>query len=167
MDREAATISDASSSFSVSGRLGSPLHDVTTLHVLPTSLEEEPPRYCPRRELIWSSQDCHSTTLEEVSQQFGDFLGLYSEDDHSIPLQRLRGRDTPGLYHKCSGYIREEITLTSSILGSAIIMHEIPTLREICLVCGLMVSEGDIFSCDCGAGACKQSTRRIPDYRGT
>lgn len=106
----------------------------------------------PRRELVWGAQEHSKTSLKSIYQQFGNFLGLRSANNHTIPLQRRRGRKVHGLYHKCSGYIREEITLTTSILDSAIVMHACPTPKEICSICGVVVSEGEVFRCECGSG---------------
>lgn len=106
-----------------------------------------------RREFIWSTHHRgRRPTLEQVSQQFGNFLGLRGADDPSIPLRRRQGPNPHRFHHKCSGYTREEITLTSNITDSAIIMHSFPTPRETCLICGEQVSEAELFVCPCGSG---------------
>lgn len=89
-------------------------------------------------------------TLEMVSRQFGDVVDLHPRSSGSLPLPERIGRDVHKTPHRCAGYKREEITLTSSISGSAIFLHAFPTPQEICKVCGLVVKEREHFRCECG-----------------
>lgn len=121
----------------------------------------------PRREFVWKAQEIHPTraSLETVSQCFSDFLDMQSPDGIDIPLQKLIGRDTHRRTpHKCLGYIREEITLTSSITESAIFSHAYPNPREICKICGAVVSESEIFRCGCGENGEPQITVTCQDF---
>lgn len=105
-----------------------------------------------RRELGWKSLEQGDLSLAVVSQQFGDFLSVNYSISSGHILQRHHALNTRKIVHRCPGYEREEIALSTSINGSAVISHTTPSLREICIVCGKSVKEGLIFLCVCGEG---------------
>jgi hypothetical protein len=108
---------------------------------------ESNPR-APRRELVWKSQELDMVSLEDIARQF-DGLLLPSSTD-LVSFNRRRGRYTTKTAHRCPGYNRIEITLTTDITQSAIISHLTPTPHEICPVCKEVVKDAEIFSCFCG-----------------
>jgi len=86
-------------------------------------------------------------SLGDIAHQFQDFLLTSST---SSALSRRRGRYTTKTAHRCPGYNRIEITLTSDIARSAIVSHHTPTPHEICPVCKEIVQDAEIFACICG-----------------
>ena len=86
-------------------------------------------------------RDVSGTT--SIARRFGDYLDCFISTSSNSPLRRIRASN--GAYsrlwtsHQCPGYLREEITLTSDVLKSAIISHEYPNQSELCSVCGQLV----------------------------
>jgi hypothetical protein len=106
----------------------------------------------PRRELIWKSLEQGNFSLASVSKQFGDFLDVVHPFSSGTLLKRHVASNARKTVHRCPGYNREEIKLTASISGSAVISFTTPLLRELCSVCGKLVQEGESFHCICGKG---------------
>ncbi|KAJ7620742.1 hypothetical protein DFH06DRAFT_64218 [Mycena polygramma] len=52
--------------------------------------------------------------------------------------------------HRCSGYVREEITLATTVSDSALILQDAPSPSEICSVCHEVVGVQEVFRCICG-----------------
>ncbi|KAF8217723.1 hypothetical protein K438DRAFT_8478 [Mycena galopus ATCC 62051] len=52
--------------------------------------------------------------------------------------------------HRCEGYVREEITLATTTLDSAVVAHDVPGLSERCSVCHEIVGLNETFRCVCG-----------------
>ena len=100
-----------------------------------------------RRELVWKSQEHEMVSLEDIAHQFKDFLHTFSTQS---VLSRRRGRYTTKTAHRCPGYNRIEITLTTDIARSAIVSHLTPTPHEICPVCKEIVQDAETFACICG-----------------
>ncbi|KDR80457.1 hypothetical protein GALMADRAFT_242914 [Galerina marginata CBS 339.88] len=112
-----------------------------------------PPRspQCPsgrRQELTWKPLEADTVTLKDISRQFQSFLNFHRSSSEPV-LSRRRGRYRVRTSHRCPGYSRIEVTLTTDILRSAIVSHSSPTPGEICPVCGEVVKE-EILSCLCG-----------------
>jgi hypothetical protein len=103
-----------------------------------------------RRELGWKPPE-GDFSLAAVSEEFGDFLFVNYYSSPSEILQRLRAPNPQKAVHRCPGYEREEITLSTSINNSVVISHTMPSLREICIVCRKPVQELN-FRCVCGEG---------------
>jgi hypothetical protein len=115
------------------------------------SLPSVPQRSAPntqRRELVWKSQNPKTRSLEEIAHHFQDFLLASSTE--VVAFNRRRGRYTTQTAHRCPGYKRIEITLTSDIARSAIVSHLTPIPHEICPVCKETVKDAEIFACICG-----------------
>ncbi|KAJ7889724.1 hypothetical protein B0H13DRAFT_1720100 [Mycena leptocephala] len=51
--------------------------------------------------------------------------------------------------HRCPGYIREEITLATTTLDSAVVAHDTPSPLEICSICHEVVGLHEAFRCIC------------------
>ena len=103
-----------------------------------------------RQELVWKYPTAEAVvTLSDISHQFQNFLNAYLSSSDPT-LNRRRGRYTARTAHRCPGYNRVEITLTADVTRSAIIVHSSPIPHEICLVCGEVVNDTDVFNCVCG-----------------
>jgi hypothetical protein len=101
-----------------------------------------------RRELVWKSPSAGTTLLRDISRQFHEFLKLdpsYSDLD----LNHRRGRCVVQTAHRCPGYSRIEIILTTDIKRSAIVSHFTPSPHEICPICKEVVKEAEIVDCIC------------------
>ncbi|KAF7358890.1 hypothetical protein MSAN_01229300 [Mycena sanguinolenta] len=98
----------------------------------------------PRREYVWRTMDPEGQTLADVSE------GLTT--DLKLHFHRLfRSTRTDGLSaHRCPGYVRQEITLATTILDSAVVSHDTPSSLEECPVCHEVVGLNDAFRCICG-----------------
>jgi hypothetical protein len=105
----------------------------------------------PRRELFWRFLERGTQSLEDLSQEFEHFL-LVVLPTSTSPLRYIHNHNKPKTAHRCRGYRREEITLTTDILASAVILHGTPAPREICSICGEVVGKADVFQCECGEG---------------
>lgn len=93
-------------------------------------------RQNPHRELGWNPLDQGNLSL--VAQQFGDFLFVNYSISSGNLLQRHRASNG-WTVHRCPGYTREEIALSTSVNDSVVISHTTPSPREICIVCGKSV----------------------------
>ncbi|KDR68327.1 hypothetical protein GALMADRAFT_1039250 [Galerina marginata CBS 339.88] len=102
-----------------------------------------------RRELVWKPPIALTDTLDDISRQFQYFLRSHSD----YPLIRRHGKHTARAAHRCPGYNREEITLTTDTTRSAIVVHSRPNPHEICLVCKQVVEDTAIFACICGGNS--------------
>jgi hypothetical protein len=100
-----------------------------------------------RRELVWKPQNHEAVSLEDIARQFQDFMRTPFTE---FALNRRRGRYTTKTAHRCPGYNRIEITLTTDLARSAIVAHLTPTPHEICPVCKETVKDAEIFACICG-----------------
>ncbi|KAJ7708293.1 hypothetical protein B0H17DRAFT_1191770 [Mycena rosella] len=99
----------------------------------------------PRREYVWRTVERGQQSLETISRLIARELEM------QLPsLKRLAGMDGRGP-HRCAGYIREEITLTTTTAGSAVVAHDSPSPLEICSICHEVVGDSENFRCVCGA----------------
>ncbi|KAF5392146.1 hypothetical protein D9757_001498 [Collybiopsis confluens] len=101
-----------------------------------------------RRELIWRPFRTNFTT-SLISETYGDLLEFHlPQAGQLIPYRRSRG---PGQEHghKCKGYFREEVTLTSNAFKNVIIVFEQPTVNETCILCGLTVQSRIVEASEC------------------
>ncbi|KDR80442.1 hypothetical protein GALMADRAFT_242885 [Galerina marginata CBS 339.88] len=166
-DNQFGEFNDDSSSLTTPASLSA-----TTSKLSPRSLR------CPsgrRQELVWRSLTTDTVALNDISRQFQSFLNFHRSSSESALSQR-RGRYTARTSHRCPGYSRIEVTLTTDILRSAIVSYSSPTPGEICPVCREVVTEKEIFSCLCGnlgdetmptvrcSGCCEWHHRSCVDY---
>lgn len=110
----------------------------TSSHNIP----EETPPVPPRREYLWRTIDRGQQSLASVASRI-----TWDLDLELSPLNRLVSTDAS--LHRCPGYVREEITLTTTTAGSAVVSHYAPSPWEICSVCKEVVGFG-LFNCICG-----------------
>ncbi|KAF7361302.1 hypothetical protein MSAN_01162700 [Mycena sanguinolenta] len=98
----------------------------------------------PRREYVWRTMDHGRQSLENIARRIT--LDL---DMHCSSLSRINQTDgrTP---HRCAGYVREEITLATTTLDSAVVAHDAPSALERCLICHEVVDVLEEFRCECG-----------------
>jgi len=122
---------------------------------------EEPLRVPPRREYVWRSLGRSGMSFAEISRQFSDVLQTSFPSPSGLPLRRVGGRDAANTHHRCRGYTREEITLTTNLIDSAVVTFTTPAPQEICAVCRDTVQEGEIFDCVCrGSGELQNNDAR-------
>ncbi|KAJ7581270.1 hypothetical protein C8J56DRAFT_261245 [Mycena floridula] len=104
----------------------------------------------PRREYAFiPDRTIGSLSLRRISTEYASFLRRINNN-----VQRLqhKGRsNSTAVAHRCPGYRRDEVTLGTSVLRTAIIQHLTPSPREICPVCQQLVEDGT-FHCSCGQG---------------
>ncbi|KAF7360090.1 hypothetical protein MVEN_00737100 [Mycena venus] len=113
----------------------------------PTSqtIREEEPGVHPRREYIWLTLVRGEQSLATVAHRIT--LAL---DTEISSLHRLSQSDGQSA-HRCTGYKREEITLATTMLHSAVVAYDAPSPSEICSVCHEVVGHHETFRCVCGA----------------
>ncbi|KAF8798373.1 hypothetical protein BYT27DRAFT_6903061 [Phlegmacium glaucopus] len=102
-----------------------------------------------RRELVWKPENEKKTSVGDICSEFKSFLNDLPASSEPA-LHRRRGRHANRTGHRCPGYNHTEISLTPSIMGSAIVSHCTPLPREICLVCNRVVKDVETFDCICG-----------------
>ncbi|KAJ7597980.1 hypothetical protein C8J56DRAFT_921500 [Mycena floridula] len=113
-------------------------------------VEDESEPSLPRREYAFVPVD--NLSLRDIVADYSRFIHQLevpmSGAQYLHYLQRNARRATP-VRHRCSGYIRQEVTLSTSVSDSAIISHRTPSLQEICQLCGRLAEAG-YFRCSCG-----------------
>ncbi|KAK6977213.1 hypothetical protein R3P38DRAFT_2810607 [Favolaschia claudopus] len=97
-----------------------------------------------RREYVWRQISKENQSLAAVAAEIEFDLEL-----RSLTLQRTALADEYSA-HRCAGYVREEITLASSLADSAVVTHDTPSPTEICPICRQPVSFDEKFRCICG-----------------
>ncbi|KAJ7581279.1 hypothetical protein C8J56DRAFT_261575 [Mycena floridula] len=114
-----------------------------------TDSQSDSPLTPPRREYAFVPDRGHQS-LREISTSYARFM-------RSIIAKRIRHLRRKGqrkstiVAHRCPGYRRDEVTLSTSVLRTAIIQHLTPSPREICPICQQLVEDGT-FNCFCGQG---------------
>ncbi|KAF9065704.1 hypothetical protein BDP27DRAFT_1450093 [Rhodocollybia butyracea] len=97
----------------------------------------------PRRELRWQSL-YFNMPLSDISEVYGDFLldSAFDASPSAIqPLPRRLGISTSGISgRKCEGYRREEVTLTPDAFRNRVMVYREPSLNEMCVLCGRVVT---------------------------
>ncbi|KAJ7598000.1 hypothetical protein C8J56DRAFT_1042169 [Mycena floridula] len=92
-------------------------------------VEEESKPTLPRQEYAFVQVD--NLSLREISADCSSFINQLDVSVQYLHyLQRNSLHATP-VRHRCSGYIRQEVTLSTSVSDSAIISHRTPSLQEI------------------------------------
>lgn len=103
----------------------------------------------PRREIIWLPPPS-TVSLTEIVQQTESFLSLLRSTSNAVPLLKHQIAPISASAHRCIGYQREEIFISSQIRNSYIVCHGTPSLQEICTICEERVQESDVLRCNCG-----------------
>ncbi|KAK7441991.1 hypothetical protein VKT23_016269 [Stygiomarasmius scandens] len=117
------------------------------------SAEEPSSLVKPRRELVWRVPADGSTTVSAIARHYRRYLQAARIQDAQHPsLRQLRARTgkQSRIRHRCLGYKKEEINLTTTIDDSAVISRVTPSLHELCSVCGEIVDDRGEFDCVCG-----------------
>ncbi|KAJ6597705.1 hypothetical protein DFH09DRAFT_1356857 [Mycena vulgaris] len=96
----------------------------------------------PRREYIWRTIDCGQQSLANVASRI-------SRDLDKSSIRKLTWSDVQSA-HRCSGYVREEITLATTMDDSAVVSHDAPSPFEVCCICHEVVGVHEVFWCICG-----------------
>ncbi|KAJ7597963.1 hypothetical protein C8J56DRAFT_1042137 [Mycena floridula] len=113
-------------------------------------MDDESEPTLPRRE--YAFVPVNNLSLREIAADYSRFIRQLEVPMSGVRylhhLQRSARRATP-VRHRYSGYIRQEVTMSTSVSGSAIISHRTPSLQEICQLCGQLVEAG-YFICFCG-----------------
>ncbi|KAJ7833578.1 hypothetical protein B0H13DRAFT_1914481 [Mycena leptocephala] len=104
------------------------------------NIQEELP-VPPRREYVWRTIDRGQQSLATVAHRINRDL-----DVNPSPLRRLTQKDRRST-HRCAGYLREEITLATTTLDSAVVVHDNPSPQEICFICHRVVVPQASFRC--------------------
>ncbi|KAK7013771.1 hypothetical protein R3P38DRAFT_2545599, partial [Favolaschia claudopus] len=105
--------------------------------------DELPPSLL-RREYVWRIVQYRQQSLATIAAQIKQ-----DYEFRALTLQRLAWANSSHV-HRCAGYIREEVTLASSLAESAVVTHNTPSPMEICPICHQPVSIDEKFRCRCG-----------------
>ncbi|KAF7328972.1 hypothetical protein MVEN_02527200 [Mycena venus] len=105
---------------------------------------QEEPVISPRREYVWRTLNRGEQSLATVARR----ITLELDTDLS-PLHRLIRTDGRSA-HRCAGYMREEITLATTTVNSAVVAYDAPSPTEICSICHEVVGLHEMFWCICG-----------------
>ncbi|KAJ6553298.1 hypothetical protein B0H19DRAFT_1263694 [Mycena capillaripes] len=124
----------------------SPASSVSFVGPRPQDLSKpEPSTIPPRREYVWRTLDRGQQSLATVASRISRDLDLNRSS--SVNTLTLTNGQSP---HRCAGYVREEITLTTTTLESAVVSHDAPSPLEICSICREVVGFAEAFRCVCG-----------------
>jgi hypothetical protein len=99
----------------------------------------------PRREYVWRTIDRGQQSLAIVASRIA--LDI---DMNLSSLRRMTWTDGRSP-HRCAGYVREEITLATTTLDSAVVAHDAPSPSELCPICHEVVGPQEKFWCACGS----------------
>ncbi|PBK73301.1 hypothetical protein ARMSODRAFT_627464 [Armillaria solidipes] len=100
------------------------------------------------RVIIYQPLDDGAITLKDISRQFKGVLESRSFTSFLLGrtprlIRVRRDRVWRGL-HRCKGYRREEVTMTSMVKNCWVITDTTPILHEICPICGERVQQGPV-----------------------
>ncbi|KAJ7172890.1 hypothetical protein C8R43DRAFT_675942 [Mycena crocata] len=98
----------------------------------------------PRREYVWRRTDHGQQTLATVAHALT--LDL---DINLSSIKKFSWSDGKSP-HRCNGYAREEITLTTTARECVVVSHGVPSPLEICSICHELVDPSEMFRCICG-----------------
>ena len=99
-------------------------------------------RRTPRREVWWVDLGATDQSLKSTKRCFENHLNRFLLSPSNSLLRRIRSTKDNNFkrnLHRCPGYLREEITLTSDVTRSAIVSHTFPSESELCSICGQLV----------------------------
>ncbi|KAJ7728894.1 hypothetical protein B0H16DRAFT_1587877 [Mycena metata] len=86
-----------------------------------------------RREMIWLPST--SPSLNEITQETEAFLSRVRFSSNTLPLQRYHITGPSNPPHRCVGYQREEVFISSQLRNSYLVRHDAPSPLEICTIC--------------------------------
>ncbi|KAJ6597693.1 hypothetical protein DFH09DRAFT_83731 [Mycena vulgaris] len=130
--------------------LGARPHEVSTLAAnsaseslsSPRITEDEPP-VRPRREYVWRTIDRGQQSLANVASRISHDLDMELYSLSKLTWSHMRSA------HRCAGYVREEITLATTMGDSAVVSHDAPCPLEVCCICHEVVGVHEVFRCIC------------------
>jgi len=99
----------------------------------------------PRRKYVWRSLGPQGISFSEIAREFKELLKMPFSSVPGRPLRQFGGRDAAETHHRCRGYVREEITLTTSLISKVVISYATPAW-EIGVVYKEMGQGGEIFA---------------------
>ncbi|KAJ7250399.1 hypothetical protein C8J57DRAFT_683753 [Mycena rebaudengoi] len=106
--------------------------------------QQEDHQVPPRREYVWRAIDRAEQSLSTVASRIALDLDL------KLSFVRRLARTDGQSAHRCAGYMREEITLATTMSDSAVVFNDAPSPREICSICHEVVDVSEVFQCVCG-----------------
>ncbi|KAJ7649819.1 hypothetical protein FB45DRAFT_1017258 [Roridomyces roridus] len=119
-----------------------PLHNQARIQTEPKQAtskhDQELPPVPPRREYVWRKMELPQS-LSSIATKITRDLDLRWRS-----INRLTRMDALSV-HRCPGYVREEITLTTRTADSAVVSHDAPAIQEVCSVCHEVVDEEAVF----------------------
>ncbi|KAJ6597714.1 hypothetical protein DFH09DRAFT_83907 [Mycena vulgaris] len=95
----------------------------------------------PRREYVWRTIDCRQQSLANIASRISRDLDISS-------VSKLTWSDARSA-HRCAGYVREEITLATTMDDSAVVSRDAPSPLEVCSICHEVVGDHEVFRCIC------------------
>ncbi|KAJ7481980.1 hypothetical protein FB451DRAFT_1237707 [Mycena latifolia] len=98
----------------------------------------------PRREYVWRTIDRGQQSLATIGNRIARELDLKLSSVNKFAWTDDRSP------HRCAGYVREEITLATTVADSAVVSFDSPSPLEICPVCREIVGVQEEFRCICG-----------------
>ncbi len=109
-------------------------------------LSEPEPSIASRREYVWRPLDRGQQSLATVSRRISLDLDRLQLSPSVNKVTLTDGQSA----HRCAGYVREEITLATTTVESAVVSHDAPRPLEVCSICGEVVDLEEAFRCICG-----------------
>ncbi|KAJ7481963.1 hypothetical protein FB451DRAFT_1444766 [Mycena latifolia] len=106
-------------------------------------LEGEAP-VSPRREYVWRTIDRGQQSLATIGNRIARELDLKLSSVNKFAWTDDRSP------HRCAGYVREEITLATTVADSVVVSYDAPSPLKICSVCREIVGVQEEFQCLCG-----------------
>ncbi|KAJ7633286.1 hypothetical protein FB45DRAFT_914802 [Roridomyces roridus] len=97
----------------------------------------------PRREYIWRKIGRGAQSLGYIASEINRDLELKLL---TVPTVTLKDRFAA---HRCAGYLREEITLATTVADSTVVSNAPPSPREVCIICREVVGFHERLECVC------------------
>ncbi|KAJ6558359.1 hypothetical protein B0H19DRAFT_134807 [Mycena capillaripes] len=110
----------------------------------PENDQEEVSPVVPRREYVWRTIDRAQQSLAAVARRITRDLDMKLSS-----VSKLAWTDGHRV-HRCAGYVREEVTLATTVIDSAVVSHDAPSPLEVCSICHEVVGLNEVFRCFCG-----------------
>ncbi|KAJ7038803.1 hypothetical protein C8F04DRAFT_1088543 [Mycena alexandri] len=101
-----------------------------------------------RREMIWLPSS--SLSLNEIMRETEAFLLRVRSSPNSLTLQRYHIAGPSNSAHRCIGYQREEVFISSQLRNSYLVRHDVPSPLEICTICENPVQGAQAYGYGCG-----------------
>lgn len=121
-----------------------------SFHPTNTSTENIMEATTCRREIVWmglgpdmklsNMLNTYQNVLPEANPPFDSTSSLLSSLSFSRELPRRSGWRRSSTRHSCTSYQREEITFTPDPVRNAVIIFHMPSINEICPMCGQVVT---------------------------